>query len=620
MKKYSILSAALLVLAVAACSKNEKFVEEQALPIEDPARGTYIQAHGDVDTKAQINKTSGAFTWSAGDAIAVYTSAGYIQSDPLEEGGSASAKFYFSGDFEDATRADIAVFPASLVFDGTAVRANSASHHSASAPTITLPSSYTLAQARGEESPRPMIAVNTPGEALAFKSICALVRITVNNIAKDAHTLKVTFPGKKVQGEFALSDFEIGTSGVVTTDSEESGDDTITITDLGISSFISGLIINVPVPVGVAESQEYLYVRVGAYDSYGNKIHSIDTPIKTVSSAPTAWAPGRKAARKVTANLPVFTIENNVGVPANKKVVFAPGNLQAVLAAKPSSNKPGYASSWQFAEHQYTAIGDFTPEGRSYSINSLQSPQVGDVIDLFGWIGESASFYAEGDYADDKYKFGIIYPSGDQLTNITGNATGDNILLDWGHNEISDGKGGTYPADSWRTLNSNEWSRVITNRKTTASGYPIIDSFAKAQLTSGDNVVARGLILLPDEYTHPAGVPALTNVYTQGNTSTPKTVNCDVNSYSIEQWEKLEGAGCVFLPLTNVRTKASDAVTSGPADGAYWCSVSQTSNADGSVFVFKGLSSGSVLGKNFQVGASCQRKNGVAVRLVREVN
>ncbi|MBR3990394.1 MAG: hypothetical protein IKI85_07600, partial [Bacteroidales bacterium] len=148
-----------------------------------------------------------------------------------------------------------------------------------------------------------------------------------------------------------------------------------------------------------------------------------------------------------------------------------------------------------------------------------------------------------------------------------------------------------------------------------------IDHFAKAQLKSDEEtVVARGLILLPDDYTHPAGVPVLNQVYTQGNTSSPKTVTCEVNSYTLEQWDKMEAAGCVFFPLTNVRIKATASTTPGPADGVYWSSVSQTGNTNGCVFVFKGLSEGSSLNKNFQVGASCMRKNGCAVRLVRQVN
>lgn len=610
---YFFITAAALCL-LTACSKETAQPVQEEQPAVQQEDITLISANGNelAATKASIDDEA-AFTWNTNDQIAVYSGSKYYKSKSLaaDYNNTPEATFEFSGNI-NAGRKDFALFPAGLVFNGSTVMENSAAEHDAECLTLNLPGEYNLAQVAYNKTPVPMISANAPDGGLAFKNLCALLRFKLVNVPKQTSYITFCFHGKKVYGCFSLTDVVPGESAIEAEDTED--EDVIRVNNNNyFSTFQKGLVINLPVPVGT-----YTDVTITTYDSDNHKINALTTPINPSAN----WAAGRRSARKRVAYLPVFTIEKNVGVPANKKVVFAPGNLQAVLAEKPSTDKPGCASSWQFAEHQYTAIGDYTPEGRSNSVNSLQSPQVGDVIDLFSWIGNSASFYDNGDYTDDKYKFGIIYPSGSELSHITGETQGDALLLDWGQNEISDGAGGTYPAGTWRVLNTDEWTRVMTTRKTTANGNPLIDHFAKAQLTSDDgkSIVARGLILLPDDYTHPAGVPALTNVYTQGNTNDPKTVTCEVNSYTLEQWDKMEAAGCVFFPLTNVRTKDKASTTPGPADGVYWSSVSQTSNTSGCVFVFKGLSEGSSLNKTFQVGASCMRKNGCAVRLVRDVN
>lgn len=609
MKKYLIICATLLM---AACSREgiiitkevaDEVVVEEPQPAEDPAeKVTYIEAKSE-KTKASIDDATAAFTWNTGDKVAVYAG-GYKISDDLSStyDGQGSATFAFSGSeaFDDADRANFAVFPASLAYDGNGNLY--ASDVTASSLKVNLPASYTLAQVQGEVSPVPMIATNAPNGGLTFKNICALVRLTVNNISKDANTLKITFPGKKVQGEFTLTGVTAGTTATVTANTS-GADDTITITDLGISAFTSGLVISVPVPTGVASSLEYGDVVVGAYDANNHKIHSIATPIKD-----TPWVPTRLSAKKVTANLPVFTVAND------KKVVFAPGNLKAVLAATFATDKPSYASSWSFAAHQYDAIGDYTPANKTYSDNSFRSPYVGVVFDLFAWFGQSATGFVD-DYADDKYKYGIIRPSSN-IRSFTGETKNEDILLDWGHNTISDSIG-EYPVDTWRTPSPEDWDMAILTRNNHV--------FLRATITDA-SPVAHGLIITPDQYSHPAGVAAFSNTNVSDGA-------CSDNEYTINDWEKLEAAGCVFFPMTNHREKSSGALaTAWPGDGCYWTNKAASGSTPKSkAFLFTDTSLGTVTsikvnGVDTQMTfvdcnfTTLYRYIGYAVRLVRDVN
>ncbi len=619
MKKYYILLTAAAICALAACSK----VAEQEIPAENtPAdesqvtEWTYISAQGgeenvDGSSKASIDGSTAEFTWNTGDKIAVWSDGSYHISNGLASSFNkkTNADFEFAGSI-NAGRANFAVFPASLVTETRSA--------SATGLTLTLPATYALSEVKGDVSPTPMIAANAPGEGLAFKSVCALIRFTLISVPKQTQFITFDFNGKKVQGDFTLSGVDLSDLSSFTgvqTSATNGDDDVITVENNNVfSTFQTNLVVNIPVPAGVASTGEYTDVTITTWDGEpgngGHKINALTSPIKTSSN----WLPTRLASRKREVYLPVYAINVSNVVDAGTKVVFAPGNLRAVLGAKPQANKPGFASSWSFAPHQYDAIGNNMDEGRTYSLNSLQAPVIGDVIDLFAWVGGDATGYT-GDYADDKYKYGILYPSGTNLNNFTG--TTDNysgLLIDWGHNEISDAFG-AYPSDTWRVLTKDEWYKVIFNR----GGWRLRATL----MTNGPSStpVAYGYIIAPDQYTHPNGVTAFNNATTAkaGYTNTA----CSDNVYTLEEWEKLEGAGCVFLPLTNIRTKGTYSETIKPGDAWYWSSNANTGN-NAAAFVFNEIAAGTSMfnatSNSMQNGKSCARKNGAAVRLVRVVN
>ena len=601
MKKYLFIIAAAATCLLAACSKEKDQILSEESNVHLPG-WTYISAQSGNDTKASVDGTTSVFTWNGGDQIAVYSGSSYHFSANLNGSynGQTSAEFAFEGDI-DAGRKFFAVYPASLV--------SADSDANESELVLRLPASYPLSQVQWNRAPLPMIATNAPGGGLDFKIICPIVRIMVKSIPKDTETIKITFPGKKVQGEFVMSGFTLGEDGIEADDSAEDGDDTITITDLNLTGWVKEMEITVPVPMGSAGAQEYFYVVVGAYDSYGNKISSITTPLKVVDGVPTTWVPGRKAARKVTARLPYFKSNGKT----NRKVVFAPGNLVATLTKKANSDSDplGEATNFRFAEHPYDALGDC-------DANKLSA--LGD-FDLFSWVGASATY----DYPADSYsKYGIIYPVSSRDAYL-GNAV-EKIKYNWA--DIFNGV--TYPAGTWRLPNNdregsdtaNEWNRLANSRTPEGGGSSYVS--AKSTIKDGDEVIARGLILFPDNYQHPYGVKALVN-YTRS--AMPASHWAD-NIITLEEWNLLETVGgCTYLPVTSARSRNSGSNTAYYyGDAAYWSDYS-LSGTHGAAMVTNdvdystvSLTSTSLTSSTFNGAKSTDRRNGCAVRLIRDID
>ena len=640
MKKYLLIIAAAAACMLVACSKEK----ELRIPEEETVETgnvhlpgwTYIGATiGEEETKARIDPGDDAtFTWCSGEKIAVFAGDTYHVSSGLSSSYhyTNSAEFAFEGGI-NASRSDFAVYPASLVYDGTQIRPNSNTNHTAASLTITLPNTYSYDDVNGNKAVTPMIAVNAPNGGLVFKSICALLRITVQNVPKDAASFKVTFPGKKVCGEFTLLDFTAGTDGVQVVASSANGeDDTITITDLPSTGEFnaSGLVINLPVPIGHVLTTDYPYVRVAAYDlfddgthTYSHKINSIDAAIVKVNSEPKVWSPNRLTCRKCTAALPYFTSNNKI----QKKIVFAPGNLRATITKKPLYNDPiGAANNWRFAAHQYDALGDYVG-------NRVMN--VGDSLDLFAWVGTSASWDGYTDEANNKY--GVVWANYNVTTGTyVGNLTTDRMKYQFG--ELFNGK--TYPADTWRLPNgssksdssgadyddkSMEWTRLL-NQRTTTSGYVA----AKAAIITSDTdtTLIRGMIIFPDTYSHPYGFKTLNNCGRNDNSSVQASWHWKDNIITKSEWDILENVGgCVFLPITSCRAWVSSASNTSSYFGewGYWADEcnAQTGNAAlaciGDNQYCQTYHGDSPLGR-INPGKSVRRTFGGGIRLIRDVN
>lgn len=251
----------------------------------------------------------------------------------------------------------------------------------------------------------------------------------------------------------------------------------------------------------------------------------------------------------------LFTIN-----PDGGKVHFSQGNLQYQATT----------NTWQFAEHQYDYVGDAAG-------NTAPSASQSGWIDLFGWGTSGISGYTpratcyqpwSTSKNDAQYN-----PYGLTSTNLyDGGANAGKA--DWGYNAISNG--GNTQNFGWRTLTSAEWAWVLgpssgadpgTNCRTSSTVNNIQNArFAKATVNS-----KAGVIIFPDNYTHPSGVTQPTNIngYTSSYTG---------NSYDATQWSSMESAGAVFLPAAGNRN--GNSVSHVGSNGGYWSSTSHESEED----------------------------------------
>lgn len=215
------------------------------------------------------------------------------------------------------------------------------------------------------------------------------------------------------------------------------------------------------------------------------------------------------------------------------RVHFACGNLQ-YNAAQGSHTVAGGGTAqgtWRFANHQWDTIG---------SANLNGSATYDGWIDLYGW-GTSGWNNGNTNYQpwvrtstlDENESHGYGPTDG---TSYTYSLAGNYANADWGaYNAISNG--GNTPG-MWRTPTNNEWDFLIRNRSAST-----LNGTENARYTAAQVNGIAGIILFPDSYSHPADVPLPEGVNTASTTSI----------YTVDEWSKMEAAGCVFLPAAGTR-------------------------------------------------------------------
>ena len=217
-------------------------------------------------------------------------------------------------------------------------------------------------------------------------------------------------------------------------------------------------------------------------------------------------------------------------VSATKQVTFSPGNLQYTQST----------DTWSFASTQWEVIGTDNVIGGSVSFdeNVVGGTALADKIDLFGWSTRMTNFgvSTSKDYEDYSGEF-----------------------VDWGTNQI-----GSDAPNTWRTLSKDEWLYIFYNRTNAQSLFAL-----------GSVNGVKGMIILPDNWTTPAGVSFVASttkgLYWNGSyyyNSNGK--NFSHNIYTSEQWSKMEQAGAVFLPASGDRL-GTDVLNVGIC-GYYWSS------------------------------------------------
>lgn len=236
------------------------------------------------------------------------------------------------------------------------------------------------------------------------------------------------------------------------------------------------------------------------------------------------------AALSVTAKALVpGSLTGVFSVSATKKVRFSKGNLCYYC----STTNP----EWKFADNQYDHI-DYNAD--DYGVNTEKW------IYNFGWgtsgYNHRTLYFQPWSNAGSYNDYTAYNDKNKSLYEGDGTA-------DWGYNAISNG--GNAENNGWRTLTGDEWQYLMFTRSTSTVANTYNARFARAFLFG----TKRGFILFPDHYTHPAGVnpPDYINVTSNEGYNS--------NQYSVEDWNKMEAAGCVFLPKSQ-----------GEYFGYYWSS------------------------------------------------
>ena len=248
-------------------------------------------------------------------------------------------------------------------------------------------------------------------------------------------------------------------------------------------------------------------------------------------------------------------------VSVDKQVTFSPGNLQYTKST----------NTWSFASTQYEMLGTDNVIGGSAITDSTgvshkHGSALANKIDLFYWSTSISNF-------------GISTYNNDYSGHF----------VDWGTNKI-----GNDAPNTWRTLTCSEWEYLRYNR-TNAD-----DLIGVAQI-NGIN----GLIILPDDWICPLDISFKSGFAFYSDYGIVETYN-QYQTFTDEEWIKLESTGAVFLPATGNRVGLG--VFSVQRDGFYWGIEDTYNDANGFSIDAHGACRGS---SDYSIGNS--------VRLVKDL-
>ena len=268
----------------------------------------------------------------------------------------------------------------------------------------------------------------------------------------------------------------------------------------------------------------------------------------------------------------VYTVNDS-----GKTVGFAPGNLQCTIASGPTDSYNYTGTDWCFASSQWEMLG---------STDSANSFTIGKKMDLFGWVGASASY--------DTYGLCSLNSTNNAYYGTNGY---DALKTDWG--DIP----GVISAcgNGWFTLSYAEWVYVFNSRSTGVTVNGTSDARYTEATIRTDVSGVNGIILFPDDYS--AGTPSGVTWGTI-NAGSAWGTKCTAAG-----WASLEAAGCVFFPAAGSRTGGG--ANNAGGFGYYWSTTRVYIDVARFVFFYSG---------SVDPGSSGYRRIGNSVRLAKRVN
>ena len=377
-----------------------------------------------------------------------------------------------------------------------------ASIHTA-ADEVTLPAVQNSAD--GSLHRLPMYAYGTD-ENLHFYNLCGVVRFRLSaSEAVSVSSIAVT-ANSNINGVAAIS----GSGTSVSLGSIGSGTATTTLS-LGTAQSIA------------SAKDFYMYLPAGSYSTFEITVTSSTSTACTKTASSSIVVERGKITTITLTGLNFVTVvpsgelHGEFSVASGRTVRFSQGNLQYQAST----------GTWKFATNQWDCIG---------SANSNISSSYSGWIDLFCW---GTSGWNSGANCYQPWSTNTLNadykPGGMDNTNLTG----DYANADWGvYNAISNG--GNAPG-LWRTLTNDEWVYMFKTRSASTVNGTANARYAKARVNN-----VPGLILFPDNYTHPSEVALPTNI-NRGE------ANYTSNIYTDSDWTFMETEGAVFLPAAGRR-------------------------------------------------------------------
>ncbi len=260
-------------------------------------------------------------------------------------------------------------------------------------------------------------------------------------------------------------------------------------------------------------------------------------------------------------------MKHSFSVSENDKVYFAKSNLQYNPVKK----------TWRFAENAYDTVG---------MDNELADANYDGWLDLFSWGANGISGVEP---------YSTVY---------------DNFIYGDGHNSIAGTKWDFSTAvneqlgDDWRMFTHDEIHYLLMFRKNAEKlfGYGTIDGI-------------RGLFILPDDWVSPNGITFTPSVdmgfenqynwyYTIGDNE-----NYTYNNFTKDDWNLIEEAGGVFLPVTGMRSENTcDHIG---ISGHYWTSSNYGEEFANCLCLFE---------KDLFLEGNFDRSYALGVRLIKDAN
>lgn len=531
----SFFCASLLVMVASSCQKEEMETTNHAWTAPGNwSKNTFSASFSSNNSKTSIENYD--VKWNRYDQIHIanQNSAVDYSVTNISEDGNFATFSVPQGSTEIGAGPYVATYP-----------------HTFNGNTITLPQVQHYDAARGIVD-FPMYAETTEPDDrnLEFHNMCGVLELKLHsNLRTEIKQIFIT-TDQPITGNFNVGSIQEGTFNYKCVSSDGAS-----------SANHNAIMLNCVGPDGHGvnisnETSFYIYLPVATFGSFNIEIVSYSGATYTLKKRADSgnMTFERNRVKTITITNPTFKKAPELGgyglysVSANQRVYFAHGNLFYKLVCQHTYRGRTYNDTdayWGFYEKQYggwqmgAQFDEFSPNSSGTYSNYTQTNNIdryhSDRLSYFTW-GYNSNYSTTYNSQPD--------------ANI--NATTNKPNIDWvewtGHITI---KGAGEANQYWRTLTSTEW-RYLLHTRTMFFGAP---RFIHAKLVGvpklyddnnsqhGETVTVKGLLLFPDRYP------------TDDRANHPYSLD-DANhwmSISASDWEKMEKAGCVFLPATGYR-------------------------------------------------------------------